>query len=42
MASFFYLNLKGGAAIMDYGDLAWLLIGFPCLKVVTWEESSVI
>jgi len=24
MASFFYLNLKRGAAIMDYGDLVWI------------------
>jgi len=35
MASFFYLNLKGGAAIMDHGDLAWLLTSSALVFIMT-------
>jgi Amt family ammonium transporter len=32
---FIFLNLKGGAAIMDHGDLAWLLISSALVFIMT-------
>jgi Amt family ammonium transporter len=34
--------MMSSAIIMGVGSVMWVLVGFPCLSAVTWEESSVI